>query len=193
MQRCRRPDRNDELTAKEEHEDRVTGKQGVTIGDKPGVALGDKPGLALQHKDDEQMCKHMTPNGMKTRAQAMFFGWLGDSSWINDGKPATKSTSTSSIGSDNLKGDAEGTTKQSGQRLKMRGTSSCPAGNEPSTLNALQLLARGVTTGCALSAAAWAQISKLKKDEVKGAIGKAKAAALKKAAAMKKRKAAAVA
>ena len=143
------------------------GKMRVALGDKPRVALGDKPGVALHLIDDDKTSKHTGSIGTKTHAQAMTFGWLRDFSWINDDLPATKSTSMSSNGSDNLKGDAEGPTKKSGQRLKVRGTSSCPAESEPSTLTALQLLAKGVRTGCALSPAEWAKISKVKKEEAK--------------------------
>ena len=155
-----------------------------------GVALGPKPGVALQHNDDDKMGKPTGSKGKKTHAQAMSFGWLGDFSWINDDMPATKSTSMSSSGDDKLKGDAERPSKNSGQ-LKVRGTSSCPPDSEPSALTALQLLAKGINTGCALSPAAWAKISKFKKEEAKGGTKNKKAAALKKAA-MKKRKAAAL-
>ena len=153
-----------------------------------GVALGPKPGVALQHNDDDKMGKPTGSKGKKTHAQAMSFGWLGDFSRINDDMPATKSTSMSSSGDEKLQGDAERPSKNSGQ-LKVRGISSCPPDSEPSALTALQPLAKGISTGCALSPAAWAKISKLKKDEAKGAMQKTKAAALKKAA-MKKRKAA---
>ena len=160
--------RGDEPMAKEEQEDRVKIEDGHDKK-RQGVALGDKPGVALQHKDDDKMGKQTGSNGTKTHAEAMTVGWLGDFSWINDDMRDKKSTSMSSSGNDNLKGDAEGPTKKSGQRLKVRGTSSCPAESEPSALTALQLLAKGVRTGCALSPAAWAKISKLKKEEAKGA------------------------
>ena len=175
--------RDDEHMAKEEHKNR---EQGVALGDTLGVALGDTPGMSLQHKDDDKMGKQTGSNGPKPHAAAMT-GLLGEFTRINDGTPATKSTSMSSSGSDNLKGDAEGPTKKSGQRLHVRGTSSCPAESE--ALTALQLLAKGVKTGCAVSPAEWAKISAWKKEEAKGAMKKTKAAALKKAA-MKKRKAA---
>ena len=136
--------RNDEPTAKKEHEDRVKNKQGQ------GVALGDKQGLALQHKDDDKR-----KTGIGTTC-----GWLGDSFWMNDDMRANKNTSMSSSGTDKLKGDAEGPMKRSGQQLKVRGTSSCPAESEPSALSALQLLAKGIRTECALSPSEWAAVSK---------------------------------
>jgi hypothetical protein len=181
--------RDDEPTEKVEHQDRVKMEDGHDKK-RRGVALGQKPGVALQHNDDDKMGKPTGSKGKKTHAQAMSFGWLGDFSWINDDMPATKSTSMSSSGDDKLKGDAERPSKNSGQ-LKVRGTSSCPPDSEPSALTALQLLAKGINTGCALSPAAWAKISKFKKEEAKGGTKKKKTVALKKAA-MKKRKAAAL-
>jgi hypothetical protein len=120
---------------------------------------------------------------METHAQAMSFGWLGDLSWFNDD---LQGTSMSSSGN----GDAERPSKNSCQ-LQVRGISSCPPDTESSALTALQLLAKGIKTGCALSPDEWAKITKFKKEEAKGGTKKKKAAALKKAA-MKKRKAAAL-
>ena len=181
--------RDDEPMAKVEHQGRVKMEDGH---DKirQGVALGQKPGVALQHNDDDKMGKPTGSKGKKTHAQAMSLGCLGDLFPFNDDMPATKSTSMSSSGDDKLKGDAERPSKNSGQP-KVVGTSSCPPDSEPSALHALQLLAKGISTGCALSPAAWAAVSKFKKEEAMGGTKKKKAAALKKAA-MKKRKAAAL-
>ena len=121
--------------------------------------------------------------GTKTHAEALHLGWLGDLSWINDDMPAKKSTSMSSSGNDNLTGDA----KKNGHKLRVQGTSSCPAESEPSALFALQLLAKGIRTGCALSPSEWAAVSKAKKEEAKYGMKDTKA----QKAAMKKRKAAA--
>ena len=173
--------RDDEPTEKVEHQDRVKMEDGhdekrlgVTLCPKPGVTLGPKPGVVL---------KQTGSNGMETHAQAMSFGWLGDLSWFNDD---LQGTSMSSSGN----GDAERPSKNSCQ-LQVRGISSCPPDTESSALTALQLLAKGINTGCALSPAEWAKITKFKKEEAKGGTKKKKAAALKKAA-MKKRKAAAL-
>ena len=144
---------------------------GVTLCPKPGVTLGPKPGVVLK----------------QTGSKAMSFGWLGDLSWFNDDM---QGTSMSSSGDDELKGDAERPSKNSGQ-LQVRGISSCPPDTESSALTAMQLLAKGINTGCALSPDEWAKITKFKKEVAKGGTKKKKAAALKKAA-MKKRKAAAL-
>jgi hypothetical protein len=118
----------------------------------------------------------------------MSFGWLGDLSRFNDDM---QGTSMSSSGDAELKGDAERPSKNSGQ-LQVRGISSCPPDTESSALTALQLLAKGINTGCALSPAEWAKITKFKKEEAKGGTKKKKKAAALKKAAMKKRKAAAL-
>jgi hypothetical protein len=166
--------RDDEATERVEHQDLVKMEDGhdekrlgVTLCPKPGVTLGPKPGVVLK----------------QTGSKAMSFGWLGDLSWFNDD---LQGTSMSSSGN----GDAERPSKNSCQ-LQVRGISSCPPDTESSALTALQLLAKGIKTGCALSPDEWAKISKFKKEEAKGGTKKKKAAALKKAA-MKKRKAAAL-
>ena len=110
--------RDDEPMAKEEQEDRVKIEDGHDKK-RQGVALGGKPGVALQHEDDDKMGKQTGSNGTKTHAEAMSSGWMGDFSWINDDMRDKKSTSMSSSGNDNLKGDAEGPTKRDGQRLKV--------------------------------------------------------------------------
>jgi hypothetical protein len=178
--------RDDEPTEKVEHQDRVKMEDGHDEK-RLGVTLGPKPGVVLQHNDDGKMGKPTGSKGKETHAQAMSFGWLGDLSWFNDDM---QGTSMSSSGDDELKGDAERPSKNSGQ-LQVRGISSCPPDTESSALTALQLLAKGINTGCALSPAEWAKITKFKKEEAKGGTKKKKAAALKKAA-MKKRKAAAL-
>ena len=172
--------RNDEPTAKKEH-GTLTGSS--SLHNRQGVALGDEPRLDLQHKDDDKMGKQTGSIGTKTHAKALHTGNLGDLSWINDDMPAKKSTSMSSSGNDNLTGDA----KKNGHKLKVQGTSSCPAESEPSALSGLQLLAKGIRTGCALSPSEWAAVSKAKKEEAKNGMKKTKA----QKAAMKKRKAAA--
>jgi hypothetical protein len=166
--------RDDEPTERVEHQGLVKMEDGhdekrlgVTLCPKPGVTLGPKPGVVLK----------------QTGSKAMSFGWLGDLSWFNDD---LQGTSMSSSGN----GDAERPSKNSCQ-LQVRGISSCPPDTESSALTALQLLAKGIETGCALSPGEWAKITKFKKEEAKGGTKKKKAAALKKAA-MKKRKAAAL-
>ena len=161
--------RDDEPMAKVEHQGRVK-MENCHDKIRQGVALGKKPGVAL----DDKMGKPTGSKGKKTHAQAMSLGCLGDLSPFNDDMPATKSTSMSSSGDDKLKGDAERPSKNSGQ-LKVRGTSSCPPDSEPSALHAVQLLAKGISTGCALSPAAWATISKFKKEEAKGGMKNTKA------------------
>ncbi len=52
--------------------------------------------------------------------------------------------------------------------LKVVSTSSLHTGSGPGALSALQLLAKGVRTGCALSPAEWAKVSKLTKEQIKG-------------------------
>ena len=166
--------RDDEPTERVEHQGLVKMEDGhdekrlgVTLCPKPGVTLGPKPGVVLK----------------QTGAKAMSFGWMGDLSWFNDD---LQGTSMSSSGN----GDAERPSKNSCQ-LQVRGISSCPPDTESSALTALQLLAKGIKIGCALSPDEWAKITKFKKEEAKGGTKKKKAAALKKAA-MKKRKAAAL-
>ena len=165
--------RDDEPTERVEHQVKMEDghdekRLGVTLCPKPGVTLGPKPGVVLK----------------QTGAQAMSFGWMGDLSWFNDD---LQGTSMSSSGN----GDAERQSKNSCQ-LQVRDISSCPPDTEPSALTALQLLAKGIETGCALSPGEWAEITKFKKEEAKGGTKKKKKAAALKKAAMKKRKAAAL-
>jgi hypothetical protein len=149
--------RDDEPTEKLEHQDRVKMEDGHDEK-RLGVTLGPKPGVVL---------KQTGSNGMETHAQAMSFGWLGDLSWFNDD---LQGTSMSSSGN----GDAERPSKNSCQ-LQVRGISSCPPDTESSALTALQLLTKGIKTGCALSPDEWAKISKFKKEEAKGGTKKKKA------------------
>ncbi len=54
------------------------------------------------------------------------------------------------------------------QYFKVVSTSSLHTGSGPGALSAWQLLAEGVRTGCALSPAEWAKVSKLTNEQIKG-------------------------